>query len=72
METKGGKVYLTPLEVVERYKGKITERTLANWRSSGISPPYTKINGRVLYPLDELLLWETKRTVNGTSQYTSR
>jgi hypothetical protein len=63
------RIYLTPNDLVERYKGKVTIRTLANWRSSGISPPYTKINGRVLYPLDDLEQWESRRTVQGTSQY---
>jgi DNA-binding transcriptional MerR regulator len=61
--------YLTPAEVAERYQGKVTVRTLANWRSTGISPPYTKLNGRVLYPLEDLLAWEARRTVQSTSQY---
>ena len=61
--------YLTPDEVVKRFKGRITVRTLANWRSQGISPPYTKLNGRILYPLDDLLKWEASRTVSSTSQY---
>lgn len=67
-----GSQYLTSEEVVERFKSRITVRTLANWRSQGISPPYTKLNGRILYPLDELLKWEASRTVNGTSQYRSK
>lgn len=61
--------YLTPEQVVTRYNGKITKRTLANWRSAGISPPYTKVGGRILYPLSELEEWERRRTVNGTHQY---
>jgi hypothetical protein len=65
----GERIYLTPSDLVNRYKGKVTVRTLANWRSSGISPPFTKLNGRVLYPLDELQAWESKRTVQSTSQY---
>lgn len=63
------KKFLTPSEVVERYEGKITIRTLANWRSSGVSPPFTKVGGRILYPLDELLEWERRRTVVSTSSY---
>ena len=63
------RIYLTPSDLVDRYKGKVTVRTLANWRSSGISPPYTKVNGRILYPLDQLESWEQKRTVQSTSQY---
>lgn len=65
-----GKEFLTPSEVVARYEGKITIRTLANWRSSGISPPYTKVGGRILYPVDKLIEWEARRTVNSTSNYT--
>lgn len=65
-------LFLTPVEVVDRYHGKISVRTLANWRSAGISPPFSKIGGRILYPLDELEEWERRRTVNSTSQYVKR
>ena len=54
--------YMTPKELSERYKGAITERTLANWRSSGDGPKFTKIGGRVLYPLSFIEEWERKRT----------
>lgn len=64
------KIYLTPNEVVDRYEGKISVRTLANWRSSGTSPPFTKVGGRILYPLRDLLEWEKGRTVKSTAQYT--
>lgn len=63
------KNYLTPDDLVERYKGKITVRTLANWRSQGISPPFTKIGGRILYEAAELEDWERRRTVSSTAQY---
>lgn len=69
MYTEGGKLFLTPSESVERYSGKVTIRTLANWRSAGISPPFTKVGGRILYPLVQLTEWEKKRTVESTSQY---
>lgn len=55
--------YLTPAELVERYKKTITVRTLANWRSIGEGPKYTKIGGRVLYPLDGVTSWEAARTL---------
>lgn len=64
------KLFLTPAEVVARYEGKISTRTLANWRSAGTSPPFTKVGGRILYPLDGLVEWEKKRTVGSTSKYT--
>ena len=55
--------YLTPAELVSRYKGTITIRTLANWRSTGEGPRYTKIGGRVLYPVDAVTEWERARTL---------
>jgi hypothetical protein len=54
--------YLTPKELSDRYKGQISERTLANWRSSGEGPRFTKIGGRVLYPVHSVEEWERKRT----------
>lgn len=66
------KRYLTPSEVVARYEGKINVRTLANWRSQGVSPPFTKVGGRILYPVQELLEWERRRTVVSTSMYGNR
>lgn len=55
--------YLTPAELVERYKQTITIRTLANWRSTGEGPRYTKIGGRVLYPANAVAEWESARTL---------
>ena len=55
--------YLTPKELVARYRGTITIRTLANWRSSGEGPAYTKIGGRVLYAVAGVTAWELGRTL---------
>lgn len=57
--------YLTPTELVQRYRCSITIRTLANWRSTGEGPRYTKIGGRVLYPVDAVKTWEDSRTLGG-------
>jgi hypothetical protein len=65
----GSKEYLTPAEVVDRYQGKVSTRTLANWRSAGTSPPFTKIGGRILYRFTDLIEWEKRRTVGSTSDY---
>lgn len=54
--------YLTPQELAERYKGAVTVRTLANWRSTGNGPKFTKIGGRVLYPVEAVVEWEKSRT----------
>ncbi len=69
MSESRDKLYLTPEEVVARYMGKVTVRTLANWRSMGISPPFTKVGGRILYNLEQLIEWEQSRTVSSTSRY---
>lgn len=61
--------YLTPAQVAERYEGRISVRTLANWRYQGNGPAFSRLGGRVLYPEDKLLEWEAKRTVSSTSEY---
>jgi integrase len=42
------KEYMTPVEVAERLR--ISVKTLANWRSSSLGPPWLKVGGRVVYP----------------------
>ena len=54
--------YLTPNQVRDRYQGKISLQTLANWRYQGEGPQYLKLGGRVLYPLEALIEWERERT----------
>jgi hypothetical protein len=56
---------LTPLELVERWKGSITAITLATWRSRKQGPTYIKVGGRVLYPLDGIEKYERGRTFCG-------
>ncbi len=55
--------FLTPKELTKRYKGKINERTLANWRSKGEGPAWVKVGGRVMYELTDVKAWEKKRTI---------
>ncbi len=63
------KKFLTPLELSQRYGGRITVRTLANWRTQGSGPPFTKVGGAILYDTDKLAAWEQRNTVTSTSQY---
>jgi len=56
--------FLTTQEVSDRYSGKISARTLNN------GPPFTKIGGKVLYPVSKLVEWEQRNTVQSTSEYT--
>jgi hypothetical protein len=61
--------YLTPEQLVEYYEGHINTRTLANWRSAGTGgPPFFKLGGRILYPMDRLEQWEMERTARSTRE----
>lgn len=62
-------ILLTTAEVSERYGGKISTRTLANWRSQGKGPKFLKLQGKVLYPLDEIVAWENNSRYSSTSNY---
>lgn len=61
--------YLTPTEVSERFGNRISVRTLANWRYLGTGPKFTRLGGRILYPIETLDDWERNRTVGSTSEY---
>lgn len=64
--------YLTPQEVIARLDNKIVVGTLANWRVRGEGPPFSKIGGRVVYPLDKFEEWERSRIFGSTSEYGAR
>jgi hypothetical protein len=49
-----GPIFLTLEEVVERYRGQVSEGTLRNWRSMRIGPSFMEIGKAILYPLEEL------------------
>jgi hypothetical protein len=61
--------FLTAQDVSTRYGGKISVRTLNNWRNIGNGPPFTKVGGKVLYSLEKLIEWEKRNTVQSTSEY---
>lgn len=61
--------YLTPEQVVARFAGRISIRTLANWRYLGNGPSFCRVGGRILYPEDRLNEWEARNTVASTSEY---
>lgn len=52
---------LTPAELAERYQGKISIKTFANWRSTGRGPNFMKVGARVFYPAAEISAWEASR-----------
>ena len=53
--------YMTVEQLVERYQGEVTPKTLANWRSEGRGPVFVKIGGKVLYDLSDVEAWERSR-----------
>lgn len=55
--------YFTPEEVTERYRGTISAGTLRNWRSMRIGPAFVKVGKSVLYPANELDVWDQKNVV---------
>jgi hypothetical protein len=44
-------MFLTLNEVVERYRGQISEGTLRNWRSMRVGPSFLKVGKGVPYQL---------------------
>ena len=56
-------MFLTLEEVVERYRGQISEGTLRNWRSLRVGPSFIKIGKAVSYPLEELDRWDRRNLV---------
>ena len=55
--------YLTPAELVKRFKGIVNEKTLTTWRSKGVGPKFTKIGYQILYPIAEVIKWEEQQTI---------
>jgi len=62
-------VRLTPEEVVDRWRNRVNTRTLANWRSSGNGPRFTKVGNRILYPLKAVQEYEERRDYGSTKDY---
>lgn len=54
---------LTPEQLAQRYDGRISLKTFANWRSNGGGPAFTKVGSRVFYRLPDVLEWEQRRTM---------
>ena len=63
------KKFITPQQLSDRWEGRISARTLANWRSAGMAPPFVKIGGAIVYRREDVESYENRNTVNSTSQY---
>lgn len=51
-------VYLTPQGFRDRLEGVVSIKTLAEWRSKRLGPPYIKAGAAVLYPIADVEAWE--------------
>ncbi len=56
-------MFLTLNEVIERYRGQISEGTLRNWRSMRVGPSFLKVGKAVLYPLELLNRWDRRSLI---------
>lgn len=53
--------FLTPAELAQRWKGRVSVGTLRNWRTKKIGPAFTKISGTgILYPVSAVEAFERK------------
>jgi hypothetical protein len=53
--------FLTDVQLAERWH--VHRQTLIKWRRLNKGPSYSKINGRVLYPLAEVEHFEKANTI---------
>lgn len=55
-------VFLTPAEVVARWRNQVSPKTLSNWRTKSVrkGPTYVKTGRDVLYPLAGVLEYEQR------------
>ena len=62
--------FLTSKEVADRWR--LSDQTLANWRSAGKGPPFIRVGTRVLYPVEGIHAFEKLDTGWLTSESTSQ
>ena len=55
--------HLMQAEVAQRWR--ISPRTLERWRCAGTGPAWMRLNGRVLYRLEDVLAFERARLRRG-------
>lgn len=59
-------IHLTTDEVAKRYQTHPV--TIKKWRIEGRGPRFIKIGRRVLYPIQELMKWESEHLLKNTAQ----
>lgn len=58
--------FLTDQQLAERWH--IHRKTLIRWRTHGLGPDYTRIEGRVLYALSAVKQFEQFNTITHTEE----
>jgi hypothetical protein len=56
-------LFLTPAELVRRWRGQISEPTLANWRAARTGVPFVRVGRQPLYRLVDVERFERERLV---------
>lgn len=56
---------LTPKEAANRLR--VTTGTLSNWRVQGMGPKFIKVGRKVLYPMAQVVLYETAALRSNTA-----
>jgi len=51
---------LTPDDLAARWAGRVSRRTLDNWRSSGRGPAFEKSGWQIRYRLEDVKAYETQ------------
>lgn len=62
------RVLITPAELVDRWRGVVSEGALAVWRSRGKGPKFLKIGGQVLYDLEDVKAFEESQRKTSTKE----
>lgn len=63
--------HLTPQELSKRWDGRITVKTLANWRSDPArkGPTFRRLGNKILYPLSAVAAFEQASQFASTRDY---
>lgn len=63
-------VHLEARDLAERWNVHLD--TLKKWRWNGRGPQFLKLNGKIVYPLDQIIEFEKARKCASTSAYSNR
>ena len=58
--------HLTELELARRWK--VSRRSLQRWRAEGSGPAFLRLNGRVIYALEDVIAFEAMARIPGSKK----